>query len=108
MIKSIQEFENNINNNDIINKINTGDLIELYYTIKENEKEKIHIFKGICISINNKTIKSNITIRKISFSVGIERTFPINNKIIQKIKIIRKEKIKKSKLYYLRNYKQKK
>mgnify|MGYP001575602526 FL=1 len=103
MINNIQDF-NKKQKKERKTKINTGDLIEIFYIIKENDKKKIQSFKGICIAIK-KNIHDNITLRKISFNIGTEKTFPLNSEIIQQIKIIKKNKIKKSKLYNIKKTK---
>lgn len=100
MINNIQEFNKKQKKEKTIT-INTGDLIEILYTIKESDKKKTQSFKGICISIR-KNIHDNITLRKISFNIGVEKTFPMNSETIQQIKIIKKNALKKAKLYNLK------
>ncbi|XZR52881.1 MAG: 50S ribosomal protein L19 [Enterobacteriaceae bacterium] len=102
----IKEFEKTQIKN-YIPSIKTGYYIEVKLWIFEGKKKKIQKFNGIIISIKNKGLNSSFTVRKITNNVGIERVFQMYSPIINKIKIINFNKIKKSKLYYLRNIKSK-
>jgi len=80
-----------------------GDIIEVHVRIVEEKKERIQIFKGIVISIKGSGTSKMFKVRKISYGVGVERTFPFYSPMIKKIKIIKQgKKVKRSKLYYLR------
>jgi large subunit ribosomal protein L19 len=80
-----------------------GDVIEVYTKIKEEDKERVQVFKGIVISIKGSGVSKTFTVRKISYSIGVEKIFPFFSPVIEKIKIIKQaKKIKRSKLYYLR------
>jgi large subunit ribosomal protein L19 len=79
-----------------------GDTVSVYYKIKEGQKERIQIFEGLVISRKGTSIKETFTVRKISYGVGTERIFPIHSKQIEKIKVLRKGKVRRAKLYYIR------
>ncbi|MBD3413612.1 MAG: 50S ribosomal protein L19 [Candidatus Aminicenantes bacterium] len=82
-----------------------GDTIEVHVIIREGDKERIQVFKGNVISRRGSGAKKMFTVRKISFGVGIERIFPLYSKSIKKIKVLKKGKVRRSKLYYLRSLK---
>jgi len=87
-------------------EINPGDTIKIHQKIKEGDKERIQMFEGLVIAKKHgKGISSNITVRKVMQGVGVERIFPVNSPMIEKIEIVRKGKVKRSKLYYLRTAK---
>lgn len=79
-----------------------GDIIEVYQKVKEGDKVRTQLFKGIVISIKGSGTRKMFTIRKISYGVGVEKIFPFYSPNITKIKIIKRGKVKKSKLYYIR------
>jgi large subunit ribosomal protein L19 len=79
-----------------------GDTVRVHYRIVEGDKERIQDFEGIVIAINNKGISKTFTVRKMSFEVGVERIFPLQSPRIAKIEIVRKSKVRRAKLYYLR------
>ncbi len=79
-----------------------GDNIKVHVRIREGNKERIQIFEGLVIAIKNEGASKSFTVRKISYGIGVERTFPINSPIISHIDIIRSNKIRRSKLYYMR------
>ncbi len=84
-------------------KVNVGDIVRVHRKIKEGQKERIQIFKGLVIAIKGKQSSSpTITVRRVSGGIGIEMIFPIFSPIIEKIEILRHSKIKRSKLYYMR------
>ncbi|MFQ6081761.1 MAG: 50S ribosomal protein L19 [Candidatus Aminicenantia bacterium] len=82
-----------------------GDTVKLHIKVKEGDKERIQVFKGVVIAKRGSKTRATFTVRKISFGVGIERIFPLHSKIIEKIEIIRKSKVRRAKLYYLRELK---
>ena len=82
-----------------------GDTVQVHYRIIEGERERIQTFEGIVIAKNNSSNNASFTVRKISFDIGVERVFPLFSPRIAKIKIIRKGKAKRSKLYFLRERK---
>jgi large subunit ribosomal protein L19 len=79
-----------------------GDTVKVHYRIIEGDKERIQIFEGIVIAIDNKGINKTFTVRKISFEVGVERVFPVHTPKIAKIEVARKSVTRRAKLYFLR------
>ena len=79
-----------------------GNTVKVHYRIVEGDKERIQIFEGIVIAIDNSGINKTFTVRKISFDVGVERIFPLYSPRIAKIEVVRKGKVRRSKLYFLR------
>jgi large subunit ribosomal protein L19 len=82
-----------------------GDSIKVHVKIREGEKERIQIYEGTLIARKNKGISQTITVRKISFGVGVERIFPLNAPVIDKIDVVRSGFVRRAKLYYLRGLK---
>ena len=81
---------------------NIGDTVRVSYKIVEGEKERIQVYEGTVIARKNGGIRETFTVRRISFGVGVERVFPIHSPNIAKIEVVRKGKVRRSKLYYLR------
>jgi len=79
-----------------------GDTIRVHVKIKEGEKERLQAFEGALIARKNSGMGETITVRKISFGQGVERIFPINAPVIDRIEIVRTGKVRRAKLYYLR------
>ena len=82
-----------------------GDVVKVGVRITEGKKERIQYFEGVCIAKKNRDLNSSFTVRKISFGEGVERTFPLYGTVIDTIKVIRSGKVRRAKLYYLRNRK---
>tara|TARA_B110000438_G_scaffold224560_1_gene218351 strand:- start:1352 stop:1858 length:507 start_codon:yes stop_codon:yes gene_type:complete len=82
-----------------------GDIIKVGVRIVEGKRERIQYFEGVCIAKKNRDINSSFTVRKISFGEGVERTFALYSPIIGSIKVIRSGKVRRAKLYYLRDRK---
>ena len=80
-----------------------GDVIKVGVRITEGKKERIQYFEGVCIAKKNRNLNSSFTVRKISFGEGVERTFPLYGTVIDTIKVIRSGKVRRAKLYYLRD-----
>ena len=80
----------------------TGDIIKVGVRITEGKRDRIQYFEGVCIAKKNRDLNSSFTVRKISFGEGVERTFALYSPIVNSIKIIRSGKVRKAKLYYLR------
>ena len=80
-----------------------GDIIKVGVRITEGKRDRIQYFEGVCIAKKNRDINSSFTVRKISFGEGVERTFALYSSIIDSIKIIRSGKVRRAKLYYLRD-----
>ncbi len=82
-----------------------GDTVRVHYKIIEGNKERIQVYEGVVIAIDNKGQSKTFTVRKISFDVGVERIFPVLSPKIAKIEVMRKGKIRRAKLYFLRERK---
>ena len=80
-----------------------GDTIKVGVRIVEGKKERIQFFEGVCIARKNRDINSSFTVRKISFGEGVERTFALYSPVVDSIKVIRSGKVRRAKLYYLRD-----
>jgi ribosomal protein L19, bacterial type len=80
-----------------------GDVVKVGVRITEGKKERIQYFEGVCIAKKSRNLNSSFTVRKISFGEGVERTFPLFGTVIDSIKVIRSGKVKRAKLYYLRD-----
>jgi large subunit ribosomal protein L19 len=78
-----------------------GDTIKVQVKIKEGDKERLQAFEGVVIS-RSKGAQASFTVRKISFGQGVERIFPVNSKVIDKIDVLRSSRVRRAKLYYLR------
>ena len=79
-----------------------GDVVKVGVRITEGKKERIQYFEGVCIAKKSRDLNSSFTVRKISFGEGVERTFPLFGTVIDSIKVIRSGKVRRAKLYYLR------
>ena len=84
-------------------EINSGDSVKVNVKVSEGNRERIQTFEGVVISINGVGLSKTITVRKLSFGVGVERIFPMHAPIVDSIDVIRKGKVRRSKLYYLRD-----
>jgi len=80
-----------------------GDIIKVGVRITEGKRDRIQYFEGVCIAKKNRDINSSFTVRKISFGEGVERTFALYSPIVDTIKVIRSGKVRRAKLYYLRD-----
>ncbi len=80
-----------------------GDIIKVGVKITEGKRDRIQYFEGVCIAKKNRDLNSSFTVRKISFGEGVERTFALYSPIVNSIKIIRSGKVRRAKLYYLRD-----
>lgn len=81
----------------------SGDTLRIHVKIREGEKERIQLFQGVCISLRRGGVRASFTIRKISYGVGVERTFPLHTPQIEKIEVLSRGRVRRAKLYYLRN-----
>ena len=108
-MKTIEEInQHNVNkilSEKKIPEFYPGDVVKVGVRITEGKKDRIQYFEGVCIAKKNRDINSSFTVRKISFGEGVERTFALFSPIIGSIKVIRSGKVKRAKLYYLRDRK---
>ena len=86
-----------------IPEVRVGDNVKVHYRIKEGDRERIQVFQGDVIRRHGHSSRETFTVRKISFSVGVERTFPVHSPKIDKIEVVRHGAVRRAKLYYLRN-----
>ncbi len=80
-----------------------GDTIRVHVRIKEGNKERLQAFEGVCIARKHGGVRETITVRKTSFGVGVERVFPLHATIVDHIDVVRHGKVRRAKLYYLRD-----
>lgn len=81
---------------------NVGDTIRVHYKVIEGDRERIQPFEGIVIKRGGTGLRETFTVRRVSYGVGVERTFPFHSPRIEKIEVIRRGKVRRAKLYYLR------
>jgi large subunit ribosomal protein L19 len=79
-----------------------GDTVKVHYRIIEGKNERIQVFEGLCIAMKKDGVKKTFTVRKISYGIGVERIFPLHSPRIQKIDVTRYGKVRRAKLYYIR------
>lgn len=84
-------------------EFHVGDTVKVHYRITEGNRERIQVFQGDVIRRQGGSVRETFTVRKMSFSVGVERTFPVHSPKIEKIEVIRQGKVRRAKLYYLRD-----
>ncbi|WEV18112.1 50S ribosomal protein L19 [Clostridium perfringens] len=85
-----------------LTQFNIGDTIKVHVRIKEGNRERIQVFEGTVIKKQNGGLRETFTVRRVAYGVGVERTFPINAPIIDKIDVVRRGKVRRAKLFYLR------
>ena len=88
---------------DDIPDFKPGDTVRVHVRIKEGNKERLQAFEGVCIARKHGGVRETITVRKTSFGVGVERIFPLHATIVDHIDVVRYGKVRRAKLYYLRN-----
>ncbi len=84
-------------------RIQPGDTVKVHVKVKEGEKERIQLFQGIVISIKGGGMRTSFTVRKVASGVGVERIFPLNSPTIDKLEVLRHGKVRRAKLYVLRD-----
>ncbi len=84
-------------------QLNIGDTVRVYVKVKEGNRERIQMFEGTIIKKNHGGIRETFTVRRLSYGVGVERTFPVNSPNIDRIEVSRRGKVRRAKLYYLRD-----
>ena len=80
-----------------------GDTVRVHVRIKEGDKERLQAFEGVCIARKHGGVRETITVRKTSFGIGVERIFPLHATIIDHIDVVKRGRVRRAKLYYLRN-----
>lgn len=84
-------------------ELNIGDTVRVSVKIKEGDRERIQIFEGTIIARQGGGISESFTVRRVSYGVGVERVFPIHSPNVEKVEIVRRGRVRRSKLYYLRD-----
>jgi len=84
-------------------EVHIGDTVKVHMRIVEGEKERIQVIEGVVIRMHGGGIRKTLTVRKISFGIGVERIFPIHSPRVEKIDVVKRAKVRRAKLYYLRN-----
>ena len=83
-------------------QVRVGDNVKVYYRIKEGDRERIQMYQGDVIRMSGPGARETFTVRKISFGVGVERTFPVHTPTVEKIEVVTRGAVRRAKLYYLR------
>ncbi len=81
----------------------SGDTVKVDYKVKEGSRERIQVFEGTVIRIQGTGVRKTFTVRRVAYGVGVERTFPMNSPRVENVKVIRRGRVRRSKLYYLRD-----
>lgn len=84
-------------------EFNVGDTVRVHVKVKEGNRERIQVFEGIVIKRQNGSINETFTVRRISYGIGVERTFPLHSPKLDKIEVVRRGKVRRARLYYLRD-----
>lgn len=84
-------------------EFHVGDTVKLHVKVKEGNRERIQMFEGTVIKIQNGGLRETFTVRRLAYGVGVERTFPVNSPIIEKMEVTRRGKVRRAKLFYLRD-----
>ena len=82
-----------------------GDTVKVHVKVREGDKERIQVFEGVVINLRRGGIRASFTVRKVSFGQGVERIFPLHSPVISKIDIVRSARVRRAKLYFLRDLK---
>lgn len=83
-------------------EMRTGDTVRVHVKVREGDKERVQVFEGIVIGQHRGGARASFTVRKVSFGQGVERIFPLHSPIIQKIEVVRSARVRRAKLYFLR------
>jgi len=87
---------------DVADNVHVGDTVRVHYRIIEGKAERVQAYEGVCIGFHGKGISKTCTVRKISYGVGVERIFPIHSPRIDKVDVVRRGRVRRAKLNYLR------
>ena len=98
----IDQIEKEQLRNDLTS-FNIGDTVRVMVKVKEGEKERIQAYEGVVIAKKGSSIRETFTVRRVSFGIGVERTFLLHSPRIEKVIVVRKGKVRRAKIYYLRN-----
>ena len=98
----IQELNKETLSNEVA-PVQIGDTVRVHVKVKEGSRERIQIFEGTVIAKKHGGIEETITVRRISYGVGVERVFPMNSPFVEKVEVVRRGKVRRAKLFYLRS-----
>lgn len=98
LIKTIEEQQKK----DYVADFRVGDTVKVHFEIIEGKTKRIQIFEGLVLCIKNSGVRKTFTVRKVSYNVGVERVFPVNSPRVKKIEIVRPGKVRRSKIYFVR------
>ena len=103
MIEQLEQEEaTRVRGDKDIPTFDAGDTVKVHVRIKEGERERIQVFEGVCIAKSGGGLNASYTVRKISFGEGVERVFPLYTPMVEKVEIVRRGRVRRAKLYYLR------
>ena len=85
--------------------IKPGDTVRVHVKVREGDKERIQVFEGMVIGMHRGGLRASFTVRKVSFGQGVERIFPLHSPTIQKVEVVRSARVRRAKLYFLRDLK---
>lgn len=85
-----------------VTPFNVGDTVRVYARIKEGQRERVQMFEGVVLKRQNGGVRETFTVRRISYGVGVEKTWPVHSPVIEKLEVIRRGKVRRAKLNYLR------
>ena len=88
---------------DDIPQFRAGDTLKVHVKVVEGNRSRVQVFQGVCIKLQGSGVGRTFTVRKVSFGVGVERTFPLHTPLIEKIEVATRGDVRRAKLYYLRN-----
>ena len=88
---------------DDIPEFNPGDTVKVHVRVVEGNRQRIQVFEGIVLRRQGSGVRETFTVRKLSFSVGVERTFPVHSPVLEKIEVVTQGDVRRAKLYYLRD-----
>jgi large subunit ribosomal protein L19 len=88
---------------DDIPEFRAGDTLKVHVRVVEGNRSRVQVFQGVCIRLQGSGVGRTFTVRKVSFGVGVERTFPLHTPVIERIEVVTRGDVRRAKLYYLRN-----
>jgi large subunit ribosomal protein L19 len=88
-----------------VDPFRVGDTVRVHMRVVEGDKERVQVFQGVVIRRRGSGVSENLTVRKVSYGVGVERIFPLHSPRLEKIEVVRSSKVRRAKLYYLRDLK---
>lgn len=99
----LEEFEKQyMKKAEDVPQFRVGDTVKVHHRIVEGDKQRTQIFQGIVIGIQGRTINKTFTVRKVSFAIGVEKTYPLHSPSVEKVEIVKSSKVRRAKLYFLR------